>query len=500
MSRRTKIVIALVALVVVGVVVAALAFGLGGPRVEVEVAEAVSQNLAVTVTASGRVDSGIRADVIPPTTGLLAEVLVTDGEHVKAGAVLARLETEPLEIQIAQARAGLRQAEAQLATVVDSGPTDGDVAAAHHATTAAWSGYKAALAGIDAAADAGPSSGDLAAAAAGANAAWKAYDLARASYDILKASVDSSPVPPPAVTAELASAELARDQAYAAYLQASEAERKLEGYSPTSATTQARAAADQAYAAFAQARSAESKIATADTSAQRDAAQAAIDQARLALSIAEDNLAKAKLVAPIDGIVLFNSLGTPVADGQIPKAVAGSAVTPSAPPFTVVDMGALRFMAEVDEVDIVGIAEGMIGRISLDAFAEPFEAEVVEVRPAATMTATGGTVFPVYLDLSTVEADVYIGMKGDAAIEVDSVPGAVTIPVEALFDEGGDTFVYKVVSSGTGEELERTRVEIGTMTDTEVQIVTGVAAGDSVALSGPSELVDRMPVSIKPGS
>ena len=42
----------------------------------------------------------------------------------------------------------------------------------------------------------------------------------------------------------------------------------------------------------------------------------------------------------------------------------------------------------------------------------------------------------------------------------------------------------------------RTKVEIGTITETRVEIISGVQPGDSVALSGPVELVDGMTVEI----
>ncbi|MDZ4063776.1 MAG: hypothetical protein U1E22_03820, partial [Coriobacteriia bacterium] len=85
-----------------------------------------------------------------------------------------------------------------------------------------------------------------------------------------------------------------------------------------------------------------------------------------------------------------------------------------------------------------------------------------------------------------------IGMKGDATVEVSTVPGAITIPVEALFDEGGTTYAYLVEDSA----LARVKVEVGTLTETTAQILSGVAAGDEVALSGAVELVDGMRIRI----
>jgi len=492
-SRRTKIITAIVVLLVLAGAVVAVAVGAGGAATEVETATVAQQDLAVTVTASGRVESGLRADVLPATAGTLAEVFVRDGDVVSAGAVLARMDTAPLELQVAQAEAGVAQAEAQLAGVEDQEPSSADLAAARQGTSAAWAAYQSALAAQDAVGMQAPSSADKAAAQAAVNAAWSAYSSAKRTYDALKASIDASASPSPVALAQLDAAKVAKDQAYAGYLQAKAALDQLNAYDPTVSEASAQAGVDQSYAAYLQSRATQQKIEGTSLSEQRNAAQAGVDQARQALTIAQDNLDKAALTAPSDGVVLFNALGTPSADGQTPKPAKGSAVGPQAAPFTVVDLKALSFMAEVDEVDVDKIDPDMSGLITLDAFADPFESKVAQIKSAAVLTATGGTVFPVYFNLGETESDVLIGMKGDVQIEIDKVPGALTIPVEALFDEGGTTYVYQVES----DVLKRVEVEVGTLTETQVQITSGLREGATVALSGPTELVDGMKVKAK---
>ena len=209
--------------------------------------------------------------------------------------------------------------------------------------------------------------------------------------------------------------------------------------------------------------------------------------------MAQNALADVELVAPIDGIVLFNALGAPSADGATPMATVGTAVGPQSAPFTVVDLDGLKFTAEVDEVDVSRLTLGMEGTVSLDAFPEDsIETTVAEIAPVAVPTVTGGTVFPVSVWLLSMDTDVLIGMKGDVEIEVSAVPDAVTVPIEALFDEGGTTYVYLIA----GDVLERTAVEIGTITEVKVQILSGVQEGDEVALSGSEELVDGMAVMV----
>lgn len=492
-TSRTKVILAVAALAVVGGAAYMVTAGVGRPAASVEAAQVQEEDLAVTITAAGRVESGIRADVFPSAAGTLAEVSVTDGASVRAGTVLATMDTEPLEAQVKQAEAGLAAAESQLAAVDKQEPSSGEISAARAGTDASWSGYEAALEAADAASGAGPSSSDLAAADAATDAAYSAYQAAKSAYDVIKASVEASASPAPDVLADLEAAKIAKEQAYAGYLQAKSALDSLRAYDGSSAEAQADAGAEQAYAAYLGARAQQARLEGTNLSAERRAAQASIDQARQALVVAEDALSGAAMTAPIDGVVLFNALGTPAADGATPKASVGSAVAPGSAPFTVVQMDGLSFSAEVDEVDVDSIEVGMTGMVRLDAFADQtFEAQVAEIKPAATLTATGGTVFPVYVSLAGVDANVLIGMQGDVEIEVNSVAGAVTAPVEALFDEGGTAYVY-LIEGGT---LVRTKVEIGTITETRVEITSGVQPGDTVALSGPVELVDGMTVEI----
>jgi len=494
-SKRAKIitgVIALVVLVAVGAGIALSATG-GGPQIDVATVE--EQELGVNVTASGKLDSGQRADVYPPTAGTLAEVLVSDGATVTAGAVIARLDTRPLEIQLAQAEAGLAQARAALSGVDDQAPSSADIAAAQAGVTAAKSAYDAAKVAYNNAGAAAPSASSIAAAKAAADAAKTAYDIANAAYMAAKAAYEASATPTPAALAALNAAKLAADQAYAAYLGALSSYQQLLAYSPGPARAQAKAAMDQAWAAYKSAQAQLSKLQNADFSSGQASGQAAVDSAEQAVALAQYNLDNAELVAPITGTVFFNPTGAPVADGTTPKPADGAAVSPQFAPFTVSNLQGLTFTAEVDEADVERLAPGQPAIVRLDSFpGEEFSTTVLLVRKAAQQTATGGTIFPVELPLAATTQALRIGMKGDCEIEVSSVSSAIVIPVEALFDENGQTYVY-VVEDGV---LKRVDVEVGATTDTQVEIVSGIEPGQQVALSGPTEYTEGLRVQVKP--
>ena len=136
-----------------------------------------------------------------------------------------------------------------------------------------------------------------------------------------------------------------------------------------------------------------------------------------------------------------------------------------------------------------GVKPGLATSVTLDAFpGVSFDGKVERIAPLAILTTSGGTAFPVLIPLSGTKSPVRIGMQGNADIKISQIADATTIPIEALFDEGGKSYVYVVVAG----RLKKTEVSVGTLTDTTAQIKTGVSPGAVVALSGTVKLTDGL--------
>lgn len=452
MSRKTKIIISVVVLVVIVGAVAYFALGSKGSGPQIDTATVAKKDLAVTVTASGKVEAGVQAEVFAPTQGTLSDVFVTDGQSVKAGQKLAQMDVAPIKAQLAQAKSGLATARAQYLNAGATGGGSSDRAAAKAAVTAA--------------------NASVTAAKAGASAALAAYKSATDAYDMASAMLPSN-------SPTLTSLSLAQDQAYAGY-------------------RSAQAGVKQALAGLKQAQAGLSKVDAADPSASKAAAKAGMDAAQQSIDLLQKQVDDATLVAPIDGVVVFGSpagsAALLAAGGSAGTLAEGSAVTPGSAVFTVVDLGALKFTAEVDEADIDRVKAGLESEITLDAFpGETFKTKVTLLNPTAQPTATGGTIFAVELPLTDTGKNILIGMKGDATIKVSSTGAALTIPVEALFSEGGTDFVYVVENA----KLKKTEITVGATTDTEVEVMQGLSDGQVVALSGSTQFTDGMAVRVK---
>lgn len=79
------------------------------------------------LSASGTIEA-VEIKISPELGGRVAEVMVAEGDVVEAGQVLVRLDTTLLEGQLAQARAGLAAANAQL-TLLQNSPSAAELSA-----------------------------------------------------------------------------------------------------------------------------------------------------------------------------------------------------------------------------------------------------------------------------------------------------------------------------------------------------------------------------------
>ena len=87
------------------------------------------QDVSTTVSSSGTVISPSDIAVAPTTSGTLAKLNVKVGQSVKAGEVLAQMDTASLKTAVAQAQSSLIQAQANLTNAQASADTSASTTA-----------------------------------------------------------------------------------------------------------------------------------------------------------------------------------------------------------------------------------------------------------------------------------------------------------------------------------------------------------------------------------
>ena len=115
MSSTKKLIIFIVMVVVLGGVVAVSLTQQSRDRVTVQTARAQRQTIASIVTASGQITPQTYADISPNNVGQITDLYVKEGDHVKAGQLLAKLWNVQQAAQVSGMQAGLKTSEANLA-------------------------------------------------------------------------------------------------------------------------------------------------------------------------------------------------------------------------------------------------------------------------------------------------------------------------------------------------------------------------------------------------
>jgi HlyD family secretion protein len=203
-------------------------------------------------------------------------------------------------------------------------------------------------------------------------------------------------------------------------------------------------------------------------------AQAAVDVAQIGLAQAELNLARASLVAPIDGVVTEVN----VRRGEQPGGQAAVILT---------DMSAYHIDVEVDEIDIGRLAGDQRVVIAIDAIPDQeFTGHVADISPGPIQGASSGIVaYEVTIALDSDEPRLLPGMTADATIETDRLENVLVVPNRAVsIDRSSGEPVAYVEKVGEDGNSIRVEIELGLRDETVSQILSGLDDGDQIVIRG----------------
>ena len=244
----------------------------------------------------------------------------------------------------------------------------------------------------------------------------------------------------------------------------------------------------------AQLRSAEAALEVAERASERaetlhaeriiTAAEYERDRAALAAALAtrdqlRTRLGYATVRAPISGVVLQQ------------RIEAGGAVGVQTPMFTIGDISTLVVLAPVSELDVTALDPGDAVDVALDALAgRVLTGHIRRVFPAAdTITR----LVPVEVALSgTAAREALPGFLARVTFRLDPRSGVLMVPAGAVVEDAGGSAVF-VVRDG---RASRRSVERGGTFEGRVEIVDGLAAGETVVVAGATELRDGAAVRV----
>ncbi len=211
--------------------------------------------------------------------------------------------------------------------------------------------------------------------------------------------------------------------------------------------------------------------------AEFDGAQAKARVAIAAVTEAETMMSYTKVTAPFAGVITRK------------HADVGDLATPGKPLLDMEDSRLLRLEADVPEAVIGRLALGDKLPVRVTALETELEGVISEIAPAAD---SGSRTFLVKLDL-TSQTGVRAGQFGRVAMPVGET-SALRVPASAVIQRGQMEIVF-VVSDGKAQlRLVKTGKRIGA----EVELVSGVSAGEKVVVEGATGLADGQPLTLKP--
>jgi HlyD family secretion protein len=212
-----------------------------------------------------------------------------------------------------------------------------------------------------------------------------------------------------------------------------------------------------------------------------------VDRAKLYLS-------KMVMRAPIDGIVnilpnfrsqgSFGSAPPPFKEGD--RAWTGAAIA------EIPNLSAMRIELKLEEVDRGRVQLSQPAKVKVDAIPDKeFSAILDMISPIASLNFRGPWMpektFQAQATLNNLDPRLRPGMSATAEIVIESLPKRLLIPARASFLDQGKPAVWLQ----RGNDFVKRTVEVGERNDTDIVVLKGLRAGDTVALENPIEAAKK---------
>jgi len=393
-------------------------------------------DLTSTIYASGSLDYSTSEQLTFGSAGTVEAVYVEKDDAVKAGDVLARLDSESiesLEESVARARISVRDAEEALEDAQDP-YSESDIEDAREAVE------QAQLQLLDA-----QERGEIKVANAeyAADKACQKYSDSLLQYFTGQISFDEHQQ----AVRDLAIAELDLEMARInADKSVSSAEDALENAEET--LEEMLAGADPLEVALKQ--------------SQLDSARVTLDNALEQLESAREGY---PIVAPFDGVV---------ADINV---APGDEVNANTVVIELVDSSAFEMSASVDEIDVAQLRLGQGATVTLDAISDTELSGNVSSLSAFAQSQSGVVSYPITISLDVPEGiQLLEGMSATATIEIELASDALLVPSSAITGTGDRSIVMVMVD---GQPQPR-MVTLGATDGVQTEVVTGLGEGDEV--------------------
>ena len=247
-------------------------------------------------------------------------------------------------------------------------------------------------------------------------------------------------------------------------------------------------------------------VADATSRAEYDAASAGLDSARAEVRALDAQIAQGQAALDAANVELgFTRITAPIA-GTVVAIVTDEGQTvnalQTAPTIVMIaKLDTMTVRADISEADVIRVRAGQPAWFSiLGAPQRRFTGELRQVEPApetiasetgpatAGLGSTSGAVYYTGLiDVPNTDGVLRPSMTAQVSIVLSRVKGAVLVPLSAVegAPRAGGTAVVRVVNAQG--EAERRQVRVGIDNGSDIQILSGLRAGETIVLGASTD-------------
>ena len=381
------------------------------PVAKISATTPVRQNIVSSVSSNGKVEPISPYTIRAELDTFVEKVLASEGQNVKKGQLLLRLDVKDATSQLAAAKARLLRAQDELRSAQAGGRAD----------------------------EAARINGDLAKAQA-------ELDRRQRNHDSLERLLAQGA----ATKDELAANDLALAQAQADVNKLSAAKKEF------------------------------SRSAVLDTSR----AELAVEQAQSDVAALEAKVRQGSITAPVDGTLY----SLPAKTGEYVKV--GDLLAEMA------DLHRVRVRAFVDEPEMGGLEPGLPVKITWDALPNRTWEGKTEIIPRQVVARGSRSVGELLCSVDNEKLELLPNTNVNVRIHSKERVNVVAVSRGAVERESGQSYVFVVISRVGKTMLEKRPIQVGIADATNFEVMSGLQAGEVVALPGDVDLKDGMVVKV----
>ena len=196
------------------------------------------------------------------------------------------------------------------------------------------------------------------------------------------------------------------------------------------------------------------------------------------IELVKSHIAQTELRAPFDGVIGLRLVSE------------GSYASPATVIAQLTKIKPLKVEFSINERQSNEISKGTNLDFAIDGSLEKYSASVYAMEPQLDMKTRTMKVRAMY---PNTDGKLKPGRSASIEIKIHEITNTIVVPSEAVIAEMGRSIAY-VYRNGKAQQVELTR---GLRTESNVQILNGLQAGDTLIVTGVMQLRNEMPVVIE---